>query len=121
MRRVGVACMVLAALLVAMLAPAALAQGAGSGGPLVIGAIHIGPLGDGGWTWQHDRSLRQTLAKFGTVTDRDGNPITADGTGSLHYTVKSEGKTVIEVTSMESVGPLISTRTRRSSSRVARG
>jgi basic membrane protein A and related proteins len=105
MRRTGWVCIVLAAMLVTSIAPAVWAQGASSDSPTLVGAIHIGPLADGGWTWQHDRSLRQALSKFGTVYDRDGKAITADGLGSVHYTVKSENKTVIEVSTIESVGP----------------
>jgi basic membrane protein A and related proteins len=34
-------------------------------GPLKVGFIYVGPVGDGGWTFQHDQGRQAVVAEFG--------------------------------------------------------
>ncbi|NCO20764.1 MAG: BMP family ABC transporter substrate-binding protein [Rhodobacterales bacterium] len=34
-------------------------------GPLKVGFIYVGPVGDGGWTYEHDQARQKLLAHFG--------------------------------------------------------
>ncbi|WP_099826792.1 BMP family ABC transporter substrate-binding protein [Oceaniglobus indicus] len=45
-----------------MLATGALAQ---SDGPLKVGFVYVGPVGDGGWTYEHDQARQAVEAEFG--------------------------------------------------------
>ena len=36
-----------------------------SGAPLKVGFIYVGPVGDGGWTYQHDQGRLEAEARFG--------------------------------------------------------
>jgi simple sugar transport system substrate-binding protein len=33
--------------------------------PLKVGFVYVGPIGDGGWTFQHDQGRQQVIAEFG--------------------------------------------------------
>ena len=38
-------------------------------GPLKIGFIYVGPVGDGGWTFQHDQARQAVEAQFGDAVE----------------------------------------------------
>jgi basic membrane protein A len=45
--------------------PAAAAASAKAKGPLKVAFAYVGPVGDAGWTFAHDRARKQVQAKFG--------------------------------------------------------
>ena len=51
----------------ASVAAAALATGAFADGhePVKVGFVYVGPIGDGGWTYEHHQGLLAVEAEFG--------------------------------------------------------
>lgn len=55
-------------------------------GPLKIGFVYVGPIGDGGWTYQHDQGRLQVIEAFGDRVDtvyQENVPEGADATRVL--------------------------------------
>lgn len=85
-----------------------------SSGVAKIILVHIGPVNDFGWTYAHDQGARNSALKFGKL-EVEAQPgkwveITATTThenivGSPHYRVSKDGKTLFEISTVESVGP----------------
>lgn len=53
----------------AILASAALALGLATAGvaePVKVGFVYVGPVGDGGWTYEHDKGRQAVEAEFGS-------------------------------------------------------
>ncbi|GAB5432324.1 MAG: hypothetical protein EpisKO_16940 [Epibacterium sp.] len=57
-----------------LLASAAVALGLAAGGALAedktkVGFVYVGPVGDGGWTYEHDQGRKAVVEEFGDAVE----------------------------------------------------
>ncbi len=65
--------------------------------PLKVGFIYIGPVGDGGWTYQHDLGRQEMQAHFGDAVEsiyQESVPESADAIGAITQMVMSGAKLI---------------------------
>ena len=65
--------------------------------PVKVGFIYIGPVGDGGWTYQHDLGRQEMQAHFGDAVEsiyQESVPESADAIGAITQMVMSGAKLI---------------------------
>ena len=65
--------------------------------PVKVGFIYIGPVGDGGWTYQHDQGRQEMQAHFGDAVEsiyQESVPESADAIGAITQMVMSGAKLI---------------------------
>jgi len=64
---------------------------------LKVGFIYIGPVGDGGWTYQHDLGRQEAQAALGSAVEtifQESVPESADAIGAITQMVMSGAKLI---------------------------
>jgi basic membrane protein A and related proteins len=91
----------------ALAAPALLRQ-ARADAPVKIGFVYIGPIGDFGWTYQHDIGRKQAQAAYNgrVVTDYVENVAAQDGAEAVFESLAASGHRLIFGTSLD-FGPAL--------------
>ncbi len=100
---VGLSRIVVSALLVMMLSPAFAAE------PLKVAFVYLGPIGDGGWTYQHDQgrlALEKAMGGKIKTTYVENVPESADAERVLRQ-LASDGNTLIFACSFGYMEPLL--------------
>ena len=82
-------------------AASAAAPAASSAGPLKVAFAYVGPVGDGGWTFAHDRGRKEAAAEFGdkiTTSFVENVPESADAERVIRDMVGQGNKLIFGTT-----------------------
>ncbi|HWA76426.1 MAG TPA: BMP family ABC transporter substrate-binding protein [Polyangiaceae bacterium] len=90
-------------------APAAAASTTAAAGPLKVAFAYVGPVGDAGWTFAHDRARKQVQSEFGdkvVTTFVENVPEGADSERVIRDLVK-QGNTLVFGTTFGYMEPML--------------